>query len=622
MKKLSIALTKAAELEAEFTGKPVSAEFRRKMRLLGAGIFRVVVLGEINKGKSSFINAMLGYRNLLPTGSSVTTSAIFKIRYGRELAYKVYFSEVSGKPALAISAEQLAGYGTEDGNPGNEKQVDFIEVCCPSPILKSGVVIIDTPGLGGTFRDHKKITYRYVPKADAVFFVTDSMDSPIGAMEIEYLKDIGAITKHICFVQTKISAADSESCEVLRENNLNILQSNLGMQPTGTSYFLLDSEIRYMAEEAWDTSLLQLSGYPELLSFVIKKLLPAKRRILAENAVSDMSPVMLHLAEQVAEKERFLQADTEDKRNKARQEIQVAMDALEEWNKKERNKLLHDISAALDKNRNNVMDLLVECRPNGEIQAQMEAKLNGAKTKEELLEAVAELDRVLPEYASRCTQTAAAELQKIMERLLQEQLPAESCGITPFSPPLPGAVNNAGMRHLLDGVRYSDNAPAKFKSHVYGDIAGEAIAAIAGGIVGSIIPVVGNIIGSSLGAAIAGFLCSREVYKKQQNKEMRELRDEAYKTLTATMSAMYGKMVDQLNEDIKSAVEDKISCVLQQKSADMRAAVADLRQRAKMDSETLEQRRQELETLKRQLAAVKRIIAEYLSGGMERRLSI
>lgn len=617
MKKLSIALTKAAELEAEFTGKPVSAEFRRNMRLLGAGIFRVVVMGEINKGKSSFINALLGYRNLLPTGSDVTTSAIFKVRYGREVAYKVYFAEDSGRPALAIPAEQLALYGTEDGNPGNEKQVDFIEVCCPSPILKSGVVIIDTPGLGGTFRDHKKITYRYVPKADAVFFVTDSIDSPIGATEIEYLKDIGAITKHIYFVQTKTSAADWEALEARRANNLNILQSNLGIQPAVTSYFLLDSEVRYMAEAAWDTSLLQLSGYPELLSFVIKELLPAKRRILAEIAVANMSPVMLHLAEQVAEKERFLQADTEDKCNKARQEIQAAMDALEEWNKQERNKLLHDISDALDKNRNKVMDLLFECRPNGELQAQMAAKLNGARTKEELLDAVAELDRVLPDCAARCTQAAAAELQKLMERLLQEHLPADSQhGITPLSPVgsgQPGAVNNYGMRRLMNDIRDSGNATAKFKSHVYGDIAGEAIAAIAGGIVGSVIPVVGNIIGSSLGAAIAGFLCSREAYKKQQDKEIRELRDEAYKTLTSAISAMYGKMVDQLNEDIKSTVEDKISCVLQQKSADMRAAVAELRQRAKMDSETLEQRRQELESLKQQLAAVKRIIAEYLS---------
>lgn len=616
MKKLSIALTKAAELDAEFTGRPVSADFRRDMRLLGAGIFRVVVMGEINKGKSSFINAMLGYRNLLPTSSDVATSTIFKIRYGRENAYKVYFSEDSGKAALAIPAEQLALYGTEDGNPGNENQVDFIEVCCPSPILKSGVVIIDTPGLSSTFRDHKQITYRYVPKADAVFFVTDSIDSPLGAKEIEYLKDIAAITRHIYFVQTKTSAVDWEALEARRENNLNILQSNLGMQPAVTSYFLLDSEVRYMAEAAWDTSLLQLSGYPKLLSFVIKNLLPAKRRILAETAVSDMAPVMLHLAGQVAEKERFLQADTEDKRNKARQEIQAAMDALEEWNKRERNKLLHDISDALDKNRNNVMDLLLECRPNGEMQAQMEARLNAARTKEELLDAVAELDRVLPECAARCTQSAAAELQKIMERLLREHLPAAPRGITLLSPAvngLSGAVNNSGMRRLMDDIRYSDHATSKFKSHVYGDIAGEAIAAIAGGIVGSIIPVVGNIIGSSLGAAIAGFLCSREAYKKQQNKEIRELRDEAHKTLTSAVSAMYGKMVDQLNEDIKTTVEDKISCVLQQKTADMRAAVDDLRQRAKMDSETLEQRRRELESVKQQLAAVKRIIAEYLS---------
>jgi hypothetical protein len=125
------------------------------------GLFRLVVVGEIKKGKSSFINALLGEPDLLPTMSDVATSTVYKILYGKEKKYKVFFlpqdiehPEASTPPPLEITPEQVADYGTENGNPDNKRQVDFIGVQLPHPLLKTGVVIIDTPGLGGVFREH------------------------------------------------------------------------------------------------------------------------------------------------------------------------------------------------------------------------------------------------------------------------------------------------------------------------------------------------------------------------------------------------------------------------------------------------------------------------------------
>ena len=40
------------------------------------GLFRLVVMGEIKKGKSSFINALLGEPNLLPTSDDIATSTV------------------------------------------------------------------------------------------------------------------------------------------------------------------------------------------------------------------------------------------------------------------------------------------------------------------------------------------------------------------------------------------------------------------------------------------------------------------------------------------------------------------------------------------------------------------
>ena len=141
-------------LESALSGKPVDAEWAKKVALWKTGLFRIVVMGEIKKGKSSFINALLGHKDLVPVCSDVATSTIFKICYGPEVGYKVFFHKASGKVPVSVGADELVKYGTENGNPGNEKQVEFIQVFCPSPLLKAGLVIVDTPGLGGLFKQH------------------------------------------------------------------------------------------------------------------------------------------------------------------------------------------------------------------------------------------------------------------------------------------------------------------------------------------------------------------------------------------------------------------------------------------------------------------------------------
>lgn len=96
-------------------------------------------------------------------------------------------------------------------------------------MLQDGFIVVDTPGVGGLFKKHRDITYRHAPKADAIFFVTDSIESPIGADEVKFLKDLRKATGLIYFVQTKAAQADSEACRKRMENNLSILENQVGI---------------------------------------------------------------------------------------------------------------------------------------------------------------------------------------------------------------------------------------------------------------------------------------------------------------------------------------------------------------------------------------------------------
>ena len=157
--------------------KPVLERFQ-------LGVFRLVVMGEIKKGKSSFINALLGEQGLLPTKTDVATSTVYKVLYGPEKKLKVFFQPDIDtgrrREPLEIREAELNDYGTEDGNPQNRKRVDFIGIEMPNPLLKEGLVLVDTPGVGGLFKAHRDITWRYA-RTRTLFSSSSTQSRPSSA---------------------------------------------------------------------------------------------------------------------------------------------------------------------------------------------------------------------------------------------------------------------------------------------------------------------------------------------------------------------------------------------------------------------------------------------------------
>jgi len=262
--------------------------FQPALRQYQSGIFRLVVIGEVKKGKSSFINALLGAPGLLPVHSDPVTSTVYKIMYGETRNYRVFFSPKDPEkpwettpPPLEISDDQVAEYGTEDGNPGNKKGVDFIGVQLPHPLLKSGVTIIDTPGVGSVFRKHSDITWRYVPNADAIFFVLDSAEAVASKDERDYLIKLRKMTSLLFFVQTKIDLVEEARWQSWRDRNLDIISSAVDVPKEKLIYFPISSELKNFADEDHSPKDLDRSGFTPLLYFLHHKLLKRKEERLA-----------------------------------------------------------------------------------------------------------------------------------------------------------------------------------------------------------------------------------------------------------------------------------------------------------------------------------------------------
>jgi len=185
--------------------------------------FNLVVLGQFKRGKSTFINALLG-APILPTAVVPLTSVVTILSYGESPKAVVRF--LSGGEKV-IDVGEIASYITEKENPKNEKGVKEVEVFYPSEYLKNGVRIIDTPGVGSVYNHNTEVAYNYLPHVDAGIFIV-SADPPLSQSEHSFLQDIKSSADKIFFVLNKIDQVNEEERRESLEFTKTVIEDDFG----------------------------------------------------------------------------------------------------------------------------------------------------------------------------------------------------------------------------------------------------------------------------------------------------------------------------------------------------------------------------------------------------------
>jgi predicted GTPase len=227
---------------AEAAGLPWIARDVRETRLpkLDEERFSVVVLGEFNHGKSTFINALLG-GPILPTGITPTTAILTHIAHGAR-ASATLVGDDGARRSIDVGA--LGDWLTVDGlgasgegdrakvanakggeaKGGDTKSsgkgvagVHHVELTHPAALLEDRLTIVDTPGVNDINEQRAEITYGYLPRADAAVFLLDATQI-LTASERQFLEEriLRSTRDRLLFVVAKVDLlSEAELAETL-----------------------------------------------------------------------------------------------------------------------------------------------------------------------------------------------------------------------------------------------------------------------------------------------------------------------------------------------------------------------------------------------------------------------
>lgn len=157
-------------MERECEDISIASENLRK------GVFRLMVLGDLKRGKSTFLNALIG-ENILPSDVNPCTALLTILRYGKEKNVTVYFKE--GKPPERLDFGKFKEKYTIEAKEAKQLEelkeqafpdVDYAVVEYPLPLLEKGIEIVDSPGLNDT-ESRNELSLNYINNCHAILFV-------------------------------------------------------------------------------------------------------------------------------------------------------------------------------------------------------------------------------------------------------------------------------------------------------------------------------------------------------------------------------------------------------------------------------------------------------------------
>ena len=229
-------VTRAADIARRY-GQDSAAD--RAVQMLNA-TFRagtVVVMGEVKRGKSSLVNALIAQPDLLPVDVLTCTSAPIRVAVSHDGPVVPQVNLVRGTEREMILATELARWVTVDGvgslqgntNAGMDEAQDppsSAEISVRYPEM-DGITVVDTPGVGGLDKRAVTAALQEARHAGVLLMVCDA-STPITAPEMDILRQAHDSVGGVIVAVTKTDK-NTRRWRAIVEDNKRLISSHMGI---------------------------------------------------------------------------------------------------------------------------------------------------------------------------------------------------------------------------------------------------------------------------------------------------------------------------------------------------------------------------------------------------------
>lgn len=235
----------------------------------------VVVVGEVQRGKSSLVNALIGQRDLCPVGVEVTSSTAVSVTVDSALdvdeTAELFFPSGTSR---TTPVDELAQWVTTDGAHVRDPQADELPTSAAVAVRTarvSDMTMVDTPGVGGLDVGLAKLATQSAQQACVLVLVCDA-SSPLTAPEMEFVREASSTVDSVIVVVTKTDKNLRRWREIVGENE-RLLTREIGRPfPVFGVSSLLASLSTELADPAEQERLEHESGIATLRSELTRRL--------------------------------------------------------------------------------------------------------------------------------------------------------------------------------------------------------------------------------------------------------------------------------------------------------------------------------------------------------------
>ena len=511
----------------------------------------VPVLGSQGMGKSTLINAILGV-NILPNNADETTCVPVEIRYGTNEKAMVYFQ--SGKTAeIELSCDSLREFVDNNENDGNEKCVSHIAFETPCELLKTGLVIVDLPGVGSLTQNNHETTMKYIRQLCTAIFVIPTVPTIRRSEEI-FIRGAWSSFSSAIFVQNRWDdETDQEVNESVAFNSLVLKNIAKNANTTFNGKICVVNAYKAILGRLHnDSAECERSNLPELLT-ELKNI--GENRINLETAnfkakvgsyiEAAQATIMQYIAESQMNEEQ-LRAEREkiyEEFNSATNEIQQLIDDVLKCVKEEKNKadifagkLAKESAENLRADTHNLID-------NGIVDGEQLTVAFSDYQEKYLLDVIEQHY----DYMNTMTYELGKKLEVLAEKISLER--ASSFEAQKFE--------NGQAFKFEKGIKFGFDLAGALGGGWLGIQIGTAIGGPVGAIVGAVVGIgvslVGNLLGKSSKQAITAKRGSQA--KRAIEPFIEEFEEKIYNSISSNTN----DVMDNIEEVLQSYMEDRRS---------------------------------------------------------------